>query len=204
MSDLVWFDQAVLNALSAIADNGVKSAATGFSEMVGRAVKPGKPMASLVPILKIPNYIGGPDDDAVGIYLRFDGDLEGQVMLIVPYSKAYELVDLLVGEKPGTTQELGSLEKSAMGELGNLCASFFLNSLAKSIGASFRPTPPAVMVDMVGAILDIVVATTGGVDEHILLLHSAFADEARFIDVDFWVIPDTKILQELLKKTTSL
>lgn len=204
MSDLVWFDQAVLNALSAIADSGVKSAAAGFSEMVGRAVKSGKPMASLVPILKIPNYIGGPDDDAVGIYLRFDGDLEGQVMLIVPYSKAYELVDLLVGEKPGTTQELGSLEKSAMGELGNLCASFFLNSLAKSIGASFRPTPPAVMVDMVGAILDIVVATTGGVDEHILLLHSAFADESRFIDVDFWVIPDTKILQELLKKTTSL
>jgi hypothetical protein len=60
------------------------------------------------------------------------------------------------------------------------------------------------MVDMVGAILDIVVATAGGVNEHVLLMHANFMDGARFVQTDFWVIPDMKALQELLSKKTGL
>jgi chemotaxis protein CheC len=101
---------------------------------------------------------------------------------------------------PGTTEQLGTLERSALGELGNLCGSFFLNSVAKIAGASFRPSPPAVMVDMVGAILDIVVATAGGLSEHVLLMQANFMDGSRSVDADFWVIPDLKTLQSLIKK----
>ncbi|MEI2651308.1 MAG: chemotaxis protein CheC [Microthrixaceae bacterium] len=96
------------------------------------------------------------------------------------------------------------MERLALGELGNLCGSFFLNSIAKTVGANFRPSPPAVMVDMVGAILDIVVATAGGVNEHVLLMHANFMDGARFVQTDFWVIPDMKALQELLSKKKGL
>lgn len=60
------------------------------------------------------------------------------------------------------------------------------------------------MVDMVGAILDIVVATAGGVNEHVLLVHTNFMDGPRVVETDFWIIPDMKALGQLLqKKTTS-
>lgn len=75
-----------------------------------------------------------------------------------------------------------------------------MNSLAKTSGANLRPSPPAIMVDMVGAILDIVVATAGGVNEHVLLTHASFKDGERFVETDFWVIPDLKALNILLKK----
>ena len=140
------------------------------------------------------------EDDAVGVYLRFEGDMMGQIMMIIPHQKALELVDLLMGLEKGTTKRLGSLERSALGELGNLCGTFFLNSIAKTVGASFRPSPPAIMVDMLGAILDIVVATAGGVNEHVLLMHANFMDGIRFVETDFWVIPDMKALNNLLKK----
>jgi chemotaxis protein CheC len=89
------------------------------------------------------------------------------------------------------------LERSALGEVGNLTGSFFLNSVAKLTGASVRPTPPAVLVDMVGAILDIIIATTGGVSEHVLLLRADLTDGDRRVDADFWVIPDTATIQAL-------
>ncbi|HQX02225.1 MAG TPA: hypothetical protein PLQ94_08950, partial [Anaerolineales bacterium] len=62
----------------------------------------------------------------------------------------------------------------------------------------------AIMVDMLGAILDIVVATAGGVNEHVLLMHANFMDGVRFVETNFWVIPDMKALNNLLKKKPSV
>ena len=204
MNDKVPFDQDLLESLNTIASEGIKNAANGFSGMIGHKIEVSNPVARLVPLLSIPQIVGGPDDDAVGIYLRFEGDMDGQIMMIMPYQKAMELVDLLMELPQGTTLKLGSLERSALGELGNLCGAFFLNSLAKLIGASFRPTPPAVMVDMVGAILDIVVATTGGVSEHVLLMQANFMDGPRSVEADFWVIPELNTLQALLHKNSGI
>jgi chemotaxis protein CheC len=88
-----------------------------------------------------------------------------------------------------------------MGELGNICGSFFLNSIASVTDAKFHPTPPAVMVDMVAAILDVVVATTGGISEQALLVQANFMDGSRCVESDFWVIPDMNSLHDLIHKT---
>lgn len=200
MQETAPFDQYLLEMLNTIASEGIKNAADGFSGMVGRRIEVSNPEIELVPLLTIPKIVGGLEDDAVGVYLRFEGDMMGQIMMIIPHQKALELVDLLMGLEKGTTKHLGSLERSALGELGNLCGTFFLNSIAKTVGASFRPSPPAIMVDMLGAILDIVVATAGGVNEHVLLMHANFMDGIRFVETDFWVIPDMKALNNLLKK----
>lgn len=200
MDEMISFEPQVLERLNLIAREGIDNAASGFSGMVGRKIQFSKPTATLVPILTIPQIVGKPEDDAVGIYLRFMGDLAGQIMMIVPHQKALELADLLVDVPQGTTQHLGSLERSALGELGNLCGSFFLNSIASMVNADFRPSPPAVMVDMVGAILDVVVVTTGGMGEQALLVQANFMDGARCVDADFWVIPDLNSLQELMGK----
>lgn len=202
MEETTSLDQRLLERLNSIAKEGVHHAAYGFSGMVGRKIQFSKPMATLVPILTIPAIVGKQDDDAVGIYLRFGGDLAGQIMMIVPYPKALELADLLMSLPQGTTQHLGSLERSALGELGNLCGSFFLNTIARMVNADFRPSPPAVMVDMVGAILDIVVAT-GGNAEQALLMQTSFMDGSRCVEAKFWVIPDMNSLQKLMNKNSS-
>lgn len=203
MLETISFDQKLLEMLKTIAGEGIKNAANGFSGMLGRKIEVSEPALELVPLLTIPKVVGSPENDAVGVYLRFEGDMPGQIMMIVPHHKALELADLLIGLPPGTTKQLGSLERSALGELGNLCGSFFLNSIAKSVNANFRPSPPAVMVDMVGAILDVVIATVGGASEHVLLAHANFKDGTRSVETDFWVVPDMKALHDLIQKSSS-
>lgn len=203
MQDVAAFDKNLLEMLETITNEGFRNAADGFSGMIGRKIEVNNPSLELVPLLTIPRMVGGVEDDAVGVYLRFDGDMPGQIMMVIPYQKALELSDLLMGLPQGSTQTLGSIERSALGELGNLCGSFFLNSIAKTIGASFRPSPPAVMVDMVGAILDIVVATVGGVSEHVLLVHANFIEGSRFVETNFWVIPDMKAFNNIIQKNQS-
>ncbi len=168
--------------------------------MVGHKIEVSDPVLELVPLLTIPKVVGDPENDAVGVYLRFEGDMVGQIMMIIPYHRALELLDLLMEVPAGSTQHLGTMERSALGELGNLCGSFFLNAIARIARLTFQPSPPAVMVDMVGAILDIIVATTGGIGEHALLMQANFMDGARSVEADFWVIPDLNSLNALVKK----
>ncbi len=202
MSENDQLDEKLLEMLKNITSEGIKSAASGFSGMLGRQITVSNSTLRVVPLLSIPEIVGSPEDDAVGIYLRFEGDMMGQIMMIMPYIKAMELADLLMELPLGTTQRLGSMERSALGELGNLSGTFFLNSLAKSAGGNYLPSPPAVMVDMVGAILDVVVATAGGISENVFLMQACFMDGTRGVEANFWVIPDMIALQTLIKKNS--
>lgn len=188
------FDDRLYSLLRVLATEGIRSAAAGLSGMLGKAVVVSEPRVRLVPLTDIPTLLGGPEVEAVGIYLQIRGGWVGQIMLIMPHEKALELVDLLMELPPGTTDQLGQLERSALAEVGNLTGSFFLNAVAQRLGLDIRPSPPAVMVDMVGAILDIVAAVSGGVAEHVLMLEGSFLRQNREVAVDFWVIPDPAAL----------
>ena len=179
------------------AAEGMKSAADGFSTMLGENLLASEPTFREVPLSEIPKLLGGPETEAVGVYLKAEGAISCQVMLVIPLERSLELADLLLNEKPGNTKELGPLERSALGEVGNLTTSYFLNSLAHLTGNTVRPSPPAVMVDMVGAIMDIIIATCGGICDNVLLLQTKFTNKNRSIETSFWVIPDRQTLEFL-------
>lgn len=202
MDDNLVVNSTVLSRLENIAGRGIENAARGFSGMLGQSLSVGKFSIQKVPLTEIPIILGGPENEATGIYLRAEGDMTGQIMMIIPYQRSLELVDLLMDTPSGTTTQLGSIERSALAEVGNLTASFFLNTLSEITGFSIRPTPPAVMVDMVGAILDIIVATCGGIGDTVLLMQTKFISGDRAIETIFWVIPDTQTLNVLLAESS--
>jgi chemotaxis protein CheC len=121
-------------------------------------------------------------------------------MLALPYPKALELADLLLDQPAGTTTQLGQMERSALAEVGNLTTAYFLNKVDALTGLGARPTPPAVMVDMIGAIIDIIISTTGGVSENVLMLHASLVRENREAQADFWLIPDPATIDLIAQK----
>jgi chemotaxis protein CheC len=189
------YEEKLHHVLQRIAESGIHSAAKGISVMVGAEMQVSKPSVCMVPLADIQKIVGEPENEVVAIYLRADGHLACQFMLILPVQKALELVDLMLGEPEGTTQELGSLERSALAELGNLSGTLFLNAVAAETHLEARPTPPAVMVDMAGAILDILLMSWDGISDHVLIIQSGFIRDGREAQVSFWVIPDRSTLE---------
>lgn len=188
--------------LSSLTSEGIQQAARAMTEMVGETFSVTDPNITAVKFSDIPQILGGPENDAVGIYLRIEGNISGQIMMIIPYSKALELADLIMGEPIGTTQSLGKLERSALAELGNLTGSFFLNAIADSSGVYVRPSPPAVIVDMVGAIMDIILATSDGLSDEVLMIQAKFIRNGRETQADFWIIPDHPTIDTLAEKAS--
>ncbi len=190
-------DAKLKEKMLAIAARGFSNSAQGLSKMIGQDLNVTSPDVDLVPLKEIADILGGPDADAVGVYLRFNGDLVGQIMMIISYQQALEFCDMVLDSPTGTTQDFGSMERSALSEIGNLTGTFFLNAIYELTGLSALPSPPAVMVDMVGSILDVVIASLGAVSDQILMFKAAFQIGERKIQADFWIIPDPETMEKI-------
>ena len=157
-------DKVDMEAWPALVNIGMAHAVSGLSEMVGQELKTTALSSKRVRVKDVSSMFGGPESLVVMIYVGIFGSAIGHLILIHQPQTAFDLVDMLLGAAPGSTQSLGEMELSALGEMGNIIASFFLTALADKTGLDLRPTPPAVMMEMAGAMLD-------GVLAEILLVH---------------------------------
>lgn len=167
----------------------MEHAAQGLSDMAGRSITIEAPHVEKLPINQVAAHAGSPETEIVGIYLLASGDFAGQVILMLPLAEALYLVDLLLGNPPGTTDELGEMEISALAEAGNLTTAYFLNELAVQATISSRPSPPAVLVDMLGAVMDVITTPVASFTDVLLIAETIFQDSGRAIAAYFWVLP---------------
>jgi chemotaxis protein CheC len=170
--------------------------ACGLSNTTGRAISSALPRVKRVPIAQVVTRAGAPETEAVGIYLLIKGELRGQAVLILPLTSALNLVDLLLDEPLGTTDRLGVLARSALAEIGNITLSYFLNAVAALTWTPnlLRPSPPAMLVDELSAVLDVIVTTMGAARNDLLIIETTFKDVENIVQARFWVLPNPAAL----------
>jgi chemotaxis protein CheC len=167
--------------------------AHSLTDMVGRTISNTPPHVETLPITQVAARFGDPGAKVVGIYLQIEGDLRGRALLILPMSSALDLIDRLMDAPAGTTTRVGLEERSALAEVGNLTLSCFLNAVASltEMPKRLRPSPPAVMVDVLGAILNLVVAPVALRSDEVLIVETVLRDATGKLEVRFCVFPDT-------------
>ena len=89
------------------------------------------------------------------------------------------------------------MEMPALREVGNAMASFFLNAVADNAGGTLQPSPPAVMMDMAGAVLDIALAQIMEHSDGTFIVRSSFRANDQEVDGDFLVLPSPELLNVL-------
>jgi chemotaxis protein CheC len=188
--EVSWYN-GPLSRLVLQVSAGMENAARGLSGMLGRTITTGTSQAKVVRFSELYTDIGHPETGMVGIYLLMEGDLSGQAILILTVESALDMVDLLMEDPPGTSTSLGDLERSALGEVGNLTVAYFLNAMSSLTGRDLRPSTPAVMADMLGAILNVLATTAGMTGDELLIIETVIQDpKDRLVEARFWVIPD--------------
>jgi chemotaxis protein CheC len=164
--------------------------ARNLSEMIGRPVTIDVVDVEAVPIVQVMTYVGSPEAETAGAYLLIEGDLNGQAILMLPLEDAMHMVDLLLDNPPGTTTHLDDLGRSALAEVGNVTVASFLNEVAAVTGVGARPSPPVVIVDMLGAILTVVVTPLAAVSDDILIVKTVLKETERVVQAHFWILPE--------------
>jgi chemotaxis protein CheC len=185
-----WRDVGSVSRVEIMVSAALLNAARGLEELLKRPITTGTVQARVVNFAEMFTGIGHPESEMVGVYFEMQGDLGGQAILMLSLSSALNLADLLMEETPGTSDTLGEMERSALAEAGHLMVAYFLNAMAVLTGKPLRPSPPAVMVDMLGAILSVLAATVGAVSNELMIIETVLQDIEGLIEGRFWVLPD--------------
>jgi chemotaxis protein CheC len=142
--------------------------------------------------------IGDPEMEIAGVYLEAAGEIPGQMLLLMHLPTAFQFCDILLELPPGATQELGELEISALGEVGNIVGSFFLNSLADNVGLTLHITPPGIVCDMAGAAIDLALVGVAMYADEAIVIDANFEAQGRRLPAWFLVFPEPEHLQHIL------
>ena len=172
---------------------GVNNAIEGLSQMAGREVKVVSMEVKKVPVKDIPDLFGGPEALIIAIYVKIFGKTNGHMVVIYKPEVAFDLVDLLLDQPAGSTKELHDMETSTLGEVGNIMGSFFLNYLSDTTGQRLKPSPPAVMMDMAGAVLDSTLANILAYCDETYVVDTVFGTKDRQVSGTFMVMPDPSL-----------
>ena len=179
-------------SLAEVLQTALQNSGRGLSQMVGRPISIDVPQVKRVSISQVANHVGNPEMEMVGIYMLIEGEWSGQVILMMSHFEALYLVDLLLDSPPGTTTHLGDLECSALAEACNIMTSFFIDEVAVLTGATSRPSPSAVMIDMLGAIINVIVTPIASQSDSLLIMETAISEPKRVVLANFWVLPYPK------------
>ena len=183
-----------LDALRELANIGSGKASTALSMLLGRSVDIDVPTARALSFADAVEATGDYEQEITGIVLGIVGDLDGVVLLLVSPADADALCQML-GVEPGS-----EYVPSALGEVGNIVGSSYINALAEMTGMAIEPTPPATATDMLGAIVETVLAGQAHAGDVALMLDTDLRVEGEDCSIAFVLVPSESGVEELLER----
>jgi chemotaxis protein CheC len=186
----------------------MKRAGEAMSLMSGQIIEVQTPILRRCTAAEVLAIAGGPEALVLAVYVGIKGSLSGHSLLLFPLADAHRLAQILLagllgpGELPMEASDdvlaFDELELSALQEAGNVTISAFLNELGMHLHEPVHPTPPQVVIEMAGAVLDAVLLDLVSDLDQVLAAKTTFSEGGRAIDGTFLVLPRAESLPVLL------
>lgn len=195
---LAEVNEMYFDVLKEIGNIGAGNATTALAQMLGDKVDMSVPTVSLLDFKDVGTFIGGEEQVMVGIFLGVEGDVTGSIMFLLEQKSAKHMVRKLMMGMETPEEGFSEMELSALNEVGNIITGAYLNALSGLTNLSIYPTPPALTVDMAGAILSVPAIQFGIQGDQILMIQNEFFDEMA-MDGYFILVPDMESYSTILK-----
>jgi chemotaxis protein CheC len=187
------------DALKEIGNIGAGNAVTALSKMIGKRIDMYVPIVSILPFNSVTSMIGGEENPVVGLFLRFDGDIEGNIMFILSKEDAISILNFFF-TLDDNKDSFNDMEESALLELGNILAGSYIAALSNLTGFIIKCSVPSLSVDMAGAILSVPLILYGQIGDETLLIETRFQEGTKLLTGYFFMIPDPNSCKILLNK----
>jgi chemotaxis protein CheC len=154
-------------AVGEIATIAAGQAGNALSRLLKIPIHIGVPEVANVKLSEVPVLFGGLDAPAIGVLVPFQGDIEGNALLLFPEEGITELEEMLFGS---SGQAEDDLRLSAFAEIGNILTGSLLTVLSSLSERVVVNLPPFLVQDMAGAILDAILGEVGTLSDEVTTL----------------------------------
>ncbi len=191
----------VLEVIKEFANIGAGSAATALSSLMDVELMNEVTSCNILPMSKVSDWLGGADQIVAGTYTYLCGDLKSGILAVLPRKSAVTLLEHLTKEKVDLAS-LTEIQRSALKEVGNICLCWYLIAVSKMIDIDMIPAPPDATVDMLGAVLDIPLASLAQKVDTVIAVHTCFKGIDENFEGYFLMLPEESTLRLILERMT--
>ena len=186
-----------LDVLKEIGNIGAGNAATALAKLLDKRIEMEVPQIRIMKFSEVSDVLGGAETPVVGILLRIQGDITGNMMFILIPS-ARLLVNILMGKPLEADLDFDEMTSSVLTEIGNILAGSYLSALSNMTNLRIMPGVPALAMDMAGAILSVPAIEFGKTSDTVLYIENVFTDGHDSVIGDLFLVPDDMSYGRLL------
>lgn len=140
-----------LDILGEIGNIGSGNAATALSTILNQTVNLEVPIVSIANLTDIADKIGGAEVIRTGVFFKVHQELNGYIMFILDTADAERLSKIAAGD-----YEIDST--SVVSEIANIISGAYIGAIAQMMNCLIDITPPVPAKDMIGALIDSIIA----------------------------------------------
>ncbi len=192
-------NQTQQDALRELCNIGMGHATTALAQLLNKTILFEVPQVRRVKISRVPVLVGGKDEMVVGIYMRFQGPVQGNILIMFPHHSVLALQEIITGEKK-TEIVLDEYLTSMLKEIGNILVGSYLSVMEKLLGMKLIQSVPLFAFDLARAIIDPILAQVGEERDYTLLTEAVFhLKDSPKLKGKFFLIPDPESVRLMLE-----
>jgi chemotaxis protein CheC len=189
-----------IDALREIGNIGASHASTALTTMLHQDILVDVPECFVCSTLEAPYALGDAEQSVVAVYLGANGKENGSMLLILTEEVAKKMTDMLFSQDHDPAKEFDEEDREAIAEIGNICASAYLNAISGFLGITILPTPPGVAIGMLSAVMEYPAMLASEDYDYLVIIKTHFITESQRFPAYFIYIPDRETEKLLMEK----
>ena len=148
------------------------------------------------------NILKGPENIVAGLLVAISDDIEGFILLVLDRQDAFSLTETIIGDMESNKcdDDFSELQISALKEVGNILIGSYITAISTLTGLRINVSIPELVIDMAGAIMNLLASAYGEYSDAVLFLETEFVDQESSIFGRFFLIPDIDSYKKLIQK----
>lgn len=189
-----------LDVLKEIGNIGSGNAAGALSGLLNCSTDITVPDVKMLDFNDAVNFLGGPENIAIGMLVGLSGDITGMMLYIIQQSFASRMTKATFGSDIEDITNMNDMEKSFIAEVGNIMGGSYINAIASLTGMTIDISVPMMTVDMVGAILSVPAVEFAQVGDKVLFIDDSFVIDGGEVKSNMILVPEMKSLETLFTR----
>jgi len=183
-------DVQALDTFNRLAHEGAQAATRSMAQMTGIDAEVEVTRITLVDRAEVGEALSA--TEYTGVEFGFEGALSGETVLVFEAGQTDEIVEAMM---PGASAD-ESMARSAVGEIGNIMMSGFIDGWAEYLGAAIDHTPPTYVEGTGSAILPEAPET----DDHdqVFVFRSEIEWEGEDVSFFIYMLPEYEPMADLM------
>ena len=146
------------------------------------------------------NFLGGPENVAIGMLVTLTGDISGMMLYVIQHPCASSMTQAVFGTEIEDMNNMNEMEVSFISEIGNVMSASYINAIASLANMTIDISVPNMCVDMAGAILSVPAVTFAQVGDKVLLIDDSFIIGGNQVKSNMILVPEMDSLEYLFTK----